>query len=499
LSSISINPEEFLILVCDDEESVRNVLKEALGNWGFKVVTAHNGEAGLDFLQKNDLPHIVLTDVRMGGMTGLDLAKAAKEISDEIEVVIMTSQGSFDTAVQATKIGVYDYLSKPFDQLSDVKNVIVHVCERIYLRLYNEYLIDELQKKNEQIQNWAEMAAKLSENLDVPQTISIGCEYLSKAFSGAPAIFFQLIPNDRTLLATTRLPETVFGGAQPKFPLAAQKANSFQAIKAVLVDLNDNGDFKSFVEKAEQMSPPDLRTKPGEWRFVAFNTRDLPRGVFAVKTDEWDEAIARRYLTTVETFFENALLHVKVIENSIKDGLTKLYNVRYFKEKFAEELSKSQRISHPISLIFFDIDHFKNFNDKNGHPAGDALLVKMGVILQKQFRTTDIVARYGGEEFVIVMPHTTLVDALAKAEHLRLFIENEKFDHEENQPSGKLTVSIGVSEYPSHASTWESLIKVADDALYEAKKTRNKVCQGKAAQGHVAPFSTARIESTRIS
>jgi len=498
MSQMNINPAEFSVLVTDDEASIRNVLGEALDGWGFQVVTRANAEEGLEYLRTHDFPHIILTDVRMGGMTGIDFAREAKKLSEEIQVIIMTSQGTFDTAVQATKIGVYEYLNKPFEQLEDVRSILVHVCERIYLKQYNEYLIDELQRKNEQVQTWAQMADKLSKNLDVPKTISLACEYLSRVFGGAPTVFLQFIPAERSLLAATRQPEALFGGAQPKFPLPAEASRNYQDVSAFLNSLNSNLDFMKFLEKSDKMSSPEARDFGGEWHLTPFRTRDIPRGVFALKTPHWDQELAGRYLTTAETFFENALLHVKVVENSITDGLTKLNNVRYFKEKFGVEVAKAQRIAHPLSLIFFDVDHFKNYNDKNGHPAGDALLAKMGKLLKEQFRSTDVIARYGGEEFVVIMPHTALVDALAKAEHFRLQVEHEPFDHEEKQPKGKLTISIGVSEFPSHASTPEQLLKAADDALYEAKKNRNTVCQAKPVEGHVPQFASTRIESTRL-
>src|SRR5688500_1089411 len=108
---ININPEEYLILVCDDEESIRSMLAEVLADWKFQFATAPNGEAAIEYLKAGNIPHIILTDIRMGGITGIELAAEAKKISSEIEIVIMTSHGSFETAVQAMRIGVFDYLS----------------------------------------------------------------------------------------------------------------------------------------------------------------------------------------------------------------------------------------------------------------------------------------------------------------------------------------------------------------------------------------------------
>jgi len=162
--------------------------------------------------------------------------------------------------------------------------------------------------------------------------------------------------------------------------------------------------------------------------------------------------------------------HIKKLEELINvDGLTELYNHRYFYDTLIEKIKIGKRDNKPVSMIFIDIDYFKQYNDTHGHQKGDYVLKKIGEIIKSTVRKDDIAARYGGEEFAIVLPNTNEEEAMDIAENLRKEIEVTYFEGEENQPRGKITASIGVSIYPDKAKDDIELIKSADDALYRAK------------------------------
>jgi len=507
MSKIHINPSDYIVLVCDDEEAIRSMLAQALGGWGFQVATAPNAEAALEYIDAGNMPHVLLTDIRMGDMNGIELAENVKKMSDEVEVVIMTSHGTFETAVQAMRIGVFDYITKPFDNIDDVRTTLVHVCERIYLRYYNDYLVKELERRNREILLHSEMAEKLSHTLDLTQTLEIGVHYLAKAFGDGVCAFFQYVPSQKTLMVTTRSDAQLFGGTQLTFPIAETSLASsdllFKSIKA----LNQNPEFLLFVEQGMELTPPEILKKiatssesSNSWRILPLLTRDIPRGVFALLPSEWHEQesplLFLRYVQNISTTFENALLHAKVVQTAIRDSMTGLYNVRYFKERFTQELLASRRVSHPVSFLFFDVDHFKKYNDAHGHPAGDVVLKQVADLMRKSFRTTDVLARYGGEEFVVLLPHIAFVDALEKAEAFRKKVEETAFPNEHTQPLGRVTISVGVSEYPSHGAEMDTIIKMADDALYDAKKkSRNAVVAAQAPEGYVPAFESKSIRT----
>ena len=160
-----------------------------------------------------------------------------------------------------------------------------------------------------------------------------------------------------------------------------------------------------------------------------------------------------------------------------RDALTGLYGHEFLKRYLPDEMSRSRILNKSLSLIMLDVDDFKHYNDTNGHPQGDRVLRKLADLIQKSVRNYDISIRYGGEEFCIIMPDTPLDHALKIGERIRQNVEKEKFDFQEKQPSGNLTVSLGLASFPDHAGNETDLIKFADIALYQAKRTgKNKVC-----------------------
>jgi diguanylate cyclase (GGDEF)-like protein len=129
-----------------------------------------------------------------------------------------------------------------------------------------------------------------------------------------------------------------------------------------------------------------------------------------------------------------------------------------------------------LSVFLFDIDHFKAYNDTNGHVAGDRLLQDLAGLVERRTRRDDIFGRFGGEEFLVVMPETARDQALSAANKLRAAIAEQPFPFGEKQPLGCMSISGGVASYPSNGSDAEALLRAADAALYEAKRSgRNRV------------------------
>lgn len=166
----------------------------------------------------------------------------------------------------------------------------------------------------------------------------------------------------------------------------------------------------------------------------------------------------------------------KLEEMATRDGLTGLFNQRYFREALELELSRCRRHGHHLSLIFADVDFFKKYNDTHGHQAGDALLVALAELITRESRRSTVVARYGGEEFVLLVPETDRPGVLAYAEKLRRVVETHPFGGREALPGGKISMSFGVASFPEDGQDSEALLKCADDALYRAKdRGRNAV------------------------
>jgi two-component system cell cycle response regulator len=168
-------------------------------------------------------------------------------------------------------------------------------------------------------------------------------------------------------------------------------------------------------------------------------------------------------------------LQDRISEMAITDGLTGLYNRRHLDERLDEMFEHSVRLHEPLSVVMFDIDHFKQVNDKYGHQVGDLVLTQFAQLLKRVARDIDRLGRYGGEEFMVLLPGTVLDAGVTFAKRARQEVETHKFEYDGGVL--KCTISAGVAAYPHpRIHTRQQLVKAADDALYAAKTTgRNRV------------------------
>jgi len=232
--------------------------------------------------------------------------------------------------------------------------------------------------------------------------------------------------------------------------------------------------FGTIREEAAFVSLMDLREKieaEGEWEKTkkAFMEKIRERDQYARELQVVKE-LFREKLKEIEKMREDALLL------SYIDDLTGAYNHRFFIEQLTMEVERQKRYPSPLSLLMIDIDYFKQYNDTNGHLAGDEVLRAIAILIRRGVRQTDIVARYGGEEFSAVLINTGKEGAREVAERVRRNVAEASFPNENAQPDGDVTVSIGVATFSPSVSTLTDLIREADNALYRAKKVgRNRV------------------------
>lgn len=214
-----------------------------------------------------------------------------------------------------------------------------------------------------------------------------------------------------------------------------------------------------------------------------FQTSDRKRGSAPASTLglALEDEAAMLVLTTLADFaaiaIENARIHRKLEELTIQDDATRLYNVRYLHRFLDYELARARQYGSTISLIFFDLDFFKNVNDLNDHLAGTKILREVAEIALKTIRKVDVAVRYGGDEFLVVLPETPKESAVLAAERIRAAIERTTFLEEEGIRL-HITASFGVAAFPSDAREKDDLIRAADRAMYTVKRAgRNGVAR----------------------
>jgi diguanylate cyclase (GGDEF)-like protein len=192
--------------------------------------------------------------------------------------------------------------------------------------------------------------------------------------------------------------------------------------------------------------------------------------------NEKDKELVALFVDQAAIAMERANLYQQMSDLAVTDDLTKLFNFRHLDQRLDQEIARCQRYGSVLSLIFLDMDYFKQVNDNQGHLMGSRVLIEVAQILSNSLRGVDVVARYGGDEFVVLLPETSGKTALRITQRLQRAITEHEFLKEEGLKM-QLTASFGISSFPEHAKVKKDLIRLADQAMYRAKNTgRNRIC-----------------------
>jgi diguanylate cyclase (GGDEF)-like protein len=261
------------------------------------------------------------------------------------------------------------------------------------------------------------------------------------------------------------------------------RQRSMEKIKQLLQNISTNRSWIRFMN----------RNFPGCcWMTAPLLVRQQPVGLLLLldrkggEFSQFERLIVEHFAYYMSLALNNILLYHTISDLSLVDGLTGLYNHRYFHERLKAEVTRSLRFKHKLSIMQVDIDDFNKFNRRHGYHNGDLILCSIADILRSHeptskipigFRESDVACRYGGEEFMVILTETPRVGALSKGELLRQVIENLKFSISPGRKGLRITVSIGIATLPDDATSADELIKASTAALLRAKQGgKNRVC-----------------------
>lgn len=476
------------VLIVDDEPNICSLLARLCQREGYDPVTAEDGAAAMRCLEARE-PDICIADLRLPDTDGLQILRRVKERYPDCEVIVLTAYGDLSTAVEALRLGAYDYLQKPVQDLETIVNTLARALERQRLARDNDRLVRGLQEANRELELRRRQQLQYIDYIGQAMSGALNGREVSRVLIRA---ILESVDCDAAAVLVMRPREepgawALIGGRRNLSPEATRPL-----VEAMLARLPEH----------LRVAPDDVRvdvlpgaerveTDMGGWSLVEASRLEVRgdlEGIVAVARhapQPWpEEALGFFHVLATQggTALANARLFARTQELATRDGVTGIYNHRHFFELLEAEISRSERYNLPLAVIMLDLDHggandgdldrgmgLKAINDTFGHQAGDRLLREVAAYLAGTIRRADTIARYGGDEFVILAPQTGRDDALALARRVRQQLGGMAF--EVAGRTIRLTASVGVGVFqPGTGDTAGAVVSRADQALYAAKE-----------------------------
>jgi diguanylate cyclase (GGDEF)-like protein len=367
-----------------------------------------------------------------------------------------------ESAIEALRMGATDYLRKPV-QKDELARVVERTIAKRRLLADNARLRDELAT--------LEACRALTPCLEAGEVYAVALDLLLRTLSRwrGLALFHRASMSVSDAVAFRGFSETE--ASRMRQALVHDKPVNLEGVTQI--EIGTDGPAHGALREAGITASRILA--------VPIRGREIEAGVVWVLEDDrpFDEtelSRARIVASHAELALHNAERYNRAKERAFIDDVTEVYNARYLLAAMDHEIRRAERYGSELSVIFLDLDRFKLVNDRHGHLVGSRALRQLSQVLLQCVRQVDTLARYGGDEFTIVLVDTDHEVAQRIAERIRRTVEETFFDGGRGG-SLRLTVSIGVSTYPSHGTTRELLLDLADKAMYRAKSLgRNRVC-----------------------
>lgn len=478
------------ILIAEDSRTQATLMKLALQRRGYEVVLAGDGIEAIKMAWQ-ECPDLVVSDVVMPRLNGYQVCRLLRDdqATSRIPVVLLTSLDQRQDAFWGLKSGADKFITKG----GDIPSLVAQIHEFLEGRAPGASAQDRAGREACRVEGDADVMERVIHLLDknlFESTVAAEIQDLVNNLDQLEATVLGVLEILRKVVDFHVGAIHLGGDEEHGLCLLVNKPvdrRFLDLLAGQLVRETPAGEHGAapepqIVDRQKLLELPGPHPElPGSVLIARLTTKGRPSGSVAIAAAE-----AGAYPERVERTFEMIARQANIVVDyarlyestkrlSITDGLTKLFNHRYFQDALKREFTRSDRHRNPLSLALLDIDHFKRFNDTYGHQQGDVVLQELARTLRGQVRSLDVVARYGGEEFAVIMPDAQPEVALRVAERLRAAVET----HPVPGPSGPLrvTISLGVASAPhAELATPAALIAAADRALYRAKELgRNRV------------------------
>lgn len=418
------------VLYVEDEQDVREFTSKTISTIVNNVVVAENGKEGLEKFKDNPDINLILTDINMPKMGGLEMCAEIRKFDNEVPIVITSAHSDPDFLKKAIDVKVSAYAMKPIDLYHLIESMIKAV-EPIFLR-------KELEKINSNLENKVEEAVKKTKSIldaqdnmviltDLTKAIDVNKKFLEYFNVSTLEEFFT---KKISVISQCKIENGFFSSSNIK-------------------------DTNSWISEVLKLSEID--------RVVKIENSQGEDRIFTVNIDDYEHK-GEHYVVSFTDITELKEKSNLLEYQATHDQLTGLFNRQKFNEIFLKEIKRDKRYDNALSLIIFDIDNFKSFNDNFGHNVGDEVLKIISEIVLKSVREHDTVVRWGGEEFLVLLPQTEIEGAVKVAEKIRQSIEK----YENSKIPRQITASFGVTKLQKEDDE-NSVINKADEALYTAK------------------------------
>ncbi len=453
------------VLVVDDLLPNVKLLEAKLRSEYFDVLTAQSGEEALEIVARDE-PDIVLLDVMMPGMDGFEVCERLKNNTEtmHVPVVIITALSDSADRLRGLDAGADDFLTKP------VNDTALFARVRSLTRL--KMLTDEWRRREQTSDQLGVMAG------DGPMNLVDTSE--------PKVLILEDNPLDARKISETLSAEggTCEVSNSVNDAMSLLRSDTFELVVMNLRLKSDDALRFASLLRAQETTRNTPILVIAEEEDTARLAKGLDLGIndYLMRPIDRQELMARARTQIRRFRYQHRLRqnYERSLTMALTDSLTGLYNRRYLTAHLSGIINQAILRGRPLAVMMFDIDYFKSINDTHGHAAGDEVLIELSKRVLGNLRSVDTVARVGGEEFVVVMPDTELSLAGIIAERLRTGVCDIHFSIRgaDGKKGLVVSVSIGIAMFDPETDSADSIMRRADEALYEAKRCgRNRtVC-----------------------